>query len=92
MGYMIEIEKHDAMELSDHIEKALHHAGRAMSIAEEMCNGGEMGYRSGMGYRNNGGYRGYHGGIGYRDEEMPEYDDYGNPMGMRRRDSRGRYM
>ncbi len=87
--------------MKEHIKKSLYHAGRAMSIAEEMCEGGEMGYRNGggggMGYRfnygNRSGYRsGYRDGMGYRDEDMPEYDDYGNPMGMRRRDSRGRYM
>lgn len=90
-GYMVEIEKTDAMELSSHIEKGLHHLGRAMSIVEEMCNGGgEYGERNypRMGYR--GGY----GGMGYRDDDMPKYDDMGNPMGMRgrMRDSRGRYM
>ena len=74
MGYMIEIEKSDAMELSQHIEKALHHAGKAMMIAEEMCSG-EMGYRGNYGNRGGGntGYRsysGYRGGMGYRDGGM----------------------
>ena len=100
MGYMIEIEKADAMELSKHIEKGLHHMGKAMQIAEELC-GSEIGYRGGnngnygggnTGYRSYGGYR---GGMGYRngdDETM--YDEMGNPTGMRgrMRDSMGRYV
>lgn len=90
VGYLVEIEKADAMELSQHIEKGLHHLGRAMSIVEDMCSGGEYGERN---YPRMGMRKGY---MGYRDdEEMPKYDDMGYPMmGMRgrMRDSRGRYM
>lgn len=93
---LIEIEKKNAMELSENIEKALKYAGKAMQIAEEMCESGEMGMR--RGYRNGGnGGGGYNGGgytgnrTGMRDDEWPEYDDYGYPMGMRR-GRNGRYM
>ena len=93
MGYMYEIKHEDAMDMKEHIKKSLYHAGRAMSIAEEMCEGGDMGYRYGddMGYR--GGGRGYMGHrMGYREEE-PRYDEYGTPIDMRRmRDSHGRFM
>lgn len=104
MGYIYEFES-ETNELSKHLEKGLHHLGRAMSIAEDMCNyinGGEYGERNypRMGHRNEGGSIGYRGGgsMGYRDDEMPKYDEYGypinNPMGMRgrMRDSRGRFM
>lgn len=88
-GYMIEIEKKEAMELSEHIEKALKHAGKAMQIAEEMCESGEMGMR--RGYRTGSG-GGSYTTRGYREyDDMDEYDDYGYPMGMRRgRGGRGR--
>ncbi len=89
---MYEFETHKATEIGGNSEKALHYLGRAMSIAEEMC-GGETGYRNGMG----GGMRGNYRGIGYRDDERIDegerFDDWGNPIGMRRsRDSRGRFM
>ena len=95
MGYMIEIEKGDAMALSEHIEKALKHAGKAMQIAEDMCEGSNMGYRGNYGNRGDMGMRSNYRNMGYRDEEEDMYDDYGNPrMGMRgrMRDSRGRFI
>lgn len=104
MGYMIEIEKADAMELSGHIEKGLHHLGRAMSIVEEMCgngmnyrNGYRGGYRDNYGYQNDTGYQeqvGYRDGMNYRESEG-QYDDWGNPkIGMRgrSRNARGQFM
>lgn len=88
MGYSIYEFKNETMELSEHLKKGLHHLGQAMSIVEDMCNVGDMGMRSG--YRMGEGYSRF----GMRDDDMPEYDQWGNPMGMRgrSRDSRGRFM
>ena len=94
MGYIIEIEKSAIKDVSKSIGEALSCMMDAMYMVDDLCkdgNYGERNYRN-MGYRSYGGYR---GGMGYRDDEdMPMYDDMGNPvMGMRRmRDSRGRYM
>lgn len=80
-------EQPDVMELSECIGKAMHYARRAMSIAEAM--GGAMGQRYGYGERTYGADI-RRGDMGMRDDER-QYDEYGNPMGMRR-DSRGRFM
>lgn len=73
MGYMIEIEKADMMELSEYLEKMLKYGGKAMSILDSACEemkGHRMGRKSSRGYK-----------------EDEEYDDYGYPVerGMRRR-------
>lgn len=95
MGYIIEVTEDRVSELSEHIGKALRHAGKAMEIAESFCD--DYGY----------GERG--GRYGERDDEEWEDDDrmgsrdwgrgrtyprgmYGERRGGRRRDSRGRYM
>lgn len=95
MGYIIEVTEDRVSELSEHIGKALRHAGKAMEIAESFCD--DYGY----------GERG--GRYGERDDEDWEEDDRmgsrdwnrgrmyprerGGYIGMRRRrDSRGRYM
>lgn len=96
MGYnMYEFETDKVSNIAENLEKGIRYIGKAMQVADEICNGGEMGYRSGsgMGYRNYANRSGYRTGMGFREEEQPEYDDFGNPIGMRRmRDSRGRYM
>ncbi len=90
-GYMIEVETNKVNDLSDNIENGLYYIGRAMSIAKDLCQSGEMGERNGNRYGNRYGDRFDYPKMGMR--EMPEYDDYGNPMGMRRmRDTRGRFM
>jgi coenzyme F420-reducing hydrogenase alpha subunit len=99
MGYMIEISEEKREKLSEHMEKILKHAGKAMQCIEELeeemghRGGGAMGRRYGdMGERDNnrGGYRN-RGGYGERDDEDWVDDE---PMGERRRRSRstGRYM
>ena len=89
MSFIIEIENNDAMELSEHIKKGLHHMGKAMGIVEEMCEGE-------MGFRGRGGNQGSGSGsrMGMREDDADqEYDMYGSPMQMRRmRNSRGRFM
>lgn len=85
---MYEFDNQDTMELTKHLEKGLHHLGKAMSIAEDMCNAsGEMGMR--RGYRTGGGNSPVRG---FREDDMEEYDDFGYPiaMGMRRGRGRGR--
>lgn len=96
MSYMIEFEKRDAMELNKHLEKGLMHLGKAMQIAEDMCESAEEG--GGMGERRYGsrsryGSR-YGGRYGNRDmdnlgEELNDMEDVapGDEMGERR----GRY-
>lgn len=83
----MEIKTDKAESLSENLRMGLRYIGKAMQDAEEICQGDEMGQRGGMGYRGNGhgmGMRGsYRGGMGHREEEE-EYDEYGNPMGMRR--------
>lgn len=103
MGYMIEIREDKVEKLSDHIEKGLHHLGRAMSCVEGML-GNEYGDRGGMNYRESenddyGRYGKHSGGMNerypymggshimYRNQEEDEYE-----MGeRRRRRSNGRY-
>ena len=92
---MIQIEESKKEKLSEHIEKALHELGKAMSCVEQF--GGEYGQRGGsygnryddMGMRGSYGSRG--GDMGYRDDE--DWDD-DEMMGERRRRSRrtGRYL
>lgn len=84
MGYIIEVSEDKISSLSEHIEKALRHAGKAMQCLEDMYEG-ERGY----------GERGY----GERDDDdMYEEDErrYGRRRGgmgeRRHRDARGRYM
>lgn len=94
MGYMIQIEESKKEKLSEHIEKALHELGKAMSCVEQF--GGEYGQRGGsygnryddMGMRGSYGSR---GGYGMRDDEDWDEDEM---MGERRRRSRrtGRYL
>ena len=90
---MIEISEEKREKLSEHMEKILKHAGKAMQCIEEMEE--EMGHRGGssmgrrygdMGERDNN-----RGGYGERDDD--DWDD-DEPMGERRRRSRrtGRYM
>lgn len=77
MGYMIEISSEKKIELAEHAEQVLRHAGKMMQCIEEMCDEPEqrMGYRRGVkgtgryGMRNNMGYR---GSMGYREEDMEE--------------------
>jgi len=84
MGYMIEISEDKVSGLSEHVEKVLRHAGKAMQCIEEMCD--DYGY-------------GERGGYGERDDDDWDGDDrmgerrYGRGRGIRRRrDYRGRYM
>lgn len=92
-GYLIEVETEKAYSLSENLEQGLRYIGKAMQIADEMCEGGSMRLRSNTGAM---GYRVHD--MGYREDEPPKYDEWGNPiargeMGMRRmRDSRGRFM
>lgn len=100
MGYMYEIEHEDAMDMKEHIKKSLYHAGKAMDIAEEMCesvdgSGGMGERRYGSRSRYGGRYGGRYGSrYGNRDmdnldEEMNDMEDVapGDEMGERR----GRY-
>lgn len=88
MGYMIQIEESKKEKLSEHIEKALHELGKAMSCVEQF--GGEYGQRGGS-YGNRYDDMGMRGGYGMRDDEDWDEDEM---MGERRRRSRrtGRYM
>lgn len=45
---MIRVPKDKTMELKQMINEGLHIFGRAMTLAEEMCEGSEMGERMGM--------------------------------------------
>ena len=93
MGYIVEISEEKREKLSEHMEKILKHAGKAMQCLEELeeemghRGGGSMGRRYGdIGERDNN-----RGGYGNRDDD--DWDD-DEPMGERRRRSRttGRYM
>ena len=98
---MIEIREDKVEKLSDHIEKGLHHLGRAMSCVEGML-GNEYGDRGGMNYRESenddyGRYGKHSGGMnerypymGMRDDEDYE-DEMNERRGGRRRRSNGRY-
>ena len=98
MGYIIEISEEKREKLSEHMEKILKHAGKAMQCIEELeeemghRGGGSMGRRYGdMGERDSSRGYGNRGGYGERDDD--DWDD-DEPMGERRRRSRttGRYM
>lgn len=88
MGYMIQIEESKKEKLSEHIEKALHELGKAMSCVEQF--GGEYGQRGGS-YGNRYDDMGERGRYGMRDDEDWDEDEM---MGERRRRSRrtGRYL
>ena len=88
MGYIIEISEQKKEKLSEHIEKALHEMGKAMSCVEQL--GGEYGQRGGS-YGNRYDDMGERGRYGMRDDEDWDEDEM---MGERRRRSRrtGRYM
>lgn len=82
----IVIKKQKMHELKEMINEGLHIFGRAMSVAEQMCEEGEMGERYGersrMGMREDSemGMRGY-----------PSYPMDDSSMYGDRRNSRGRY-
>lgn len=86
---MIQIPGEKVHTLTEHIEKALRHAGKAMQCLEEMMPEHEMGERymddRYIGERGNYGQGGSYGSRydDWREREMDE---------RRRRDSRGRYM
>lgn len=98
MGWkMIQIPGEKVYTLSEHIEKALRHAGKAMQCLEEMMPEGGMNERymgeRYMGERGNYGQggssygnRSYGSSYGNREEDWEPMDE------RRRRDSRGRYM
>lgn len=97
MGYLIEVKEDKVEKLSDHIEKGLHHLGRAMSCVEAMM-GHEFGERGDMGYREHESY-GRHDGdmherypyMGYREHD--DWDDEDDMHERRKRSRRtGRYM
>lgn len=100
MGYLIEVKEDKVEKLSDHIEKGLHHLGRAMSCVEAMM-GHEFGERDDMGYREHESYGRYgrHDGdiherypyMGYREHD--DWDDEDDMHERRKRSRRtGRYM
>ena len=91
---MIQIPGEKVYTLSEHIEKALRHAGKAMQCLDDLMSEHDMGERY-MGERGNYGRGGSsyssrtYGSYGNRDEDdwrEHELDE------RRRRDSRGRYM
>ncbi|MBO5957436.1 MAG: hypothetical protein J6Q39_07770 [Bacteroidales bacterium] len=90
---MIQIPSEKVYSLSEHIEKALRHAGKAMQCLEDMMPEHEMGERY-MGERGNYGQGGSsygnrsYGSYGNRDDDWDERE----MNERRRRDSRGRYM
>lgn len=99
MGWkMIQIPSEKVYTLSEHIEKALRHAGKAMQCLEDMMPEHGMGERymdeRYMGERGNYGQGGSsyssrsYGSYGNRDDEWHERE----MDERRRRDSRGRYM
>jgi hypothetical protein len=98
MKYMIEVKEDKVEKLSEHIEKGLHHLGRAMTCVEAML-GQEYNDRGGMNYRDyeKGRYNRMDDGmneryphyVNYRDDEWDE--DFNERRGGRRRDSMGRY-
>lgn len=96
---IVKVPKSEVMELKGMIEDGLHIFGRAMSLAEQMCEGEDMGERGGYGMRDNN----YGSRMGMREEDYDPYEEemmsrgnyprYGG-MGMRRGRSAttGRYM
>ena len=51
MTMIIKVPKHKTEELKGMIKEGLHIFGRAMSLAEDMCEDSEMGERGGFGMR-----------------------------------------
>ena len=75
---IIRVSRQKTEELKGMISEGLNIFGRAMSLAEQMCEDSEMGERGG-GYDNRGGY-------GQRDMDDPyreRMDGMGERMGMR---------
>ncbi|MCQ2232640.1 MAG: hypothetical protein MJZ30_12410 [Paludibacteraceae bacterium] len=68
--------KHKAAEIKELCEEGLHAFGKVMTIAQQMCEGGELGERQG-----NGGYMGERGGYMGERYGYGMREDY--PMGMR---------
>ena len=87
MGYMIQIEESKKEKLSEHIEKALHELGKAMSCVEQF--GGEYGQRGGS-YGNRyddtsmrGSYGSRGGDMGYREDDVDDDMMWGERRGVR---------
>lgn len=68
---MIRVPKDKTMELKGMISEGLHIFGRAMSLAEEMCEGAEMGERGGY-YGNRDMDYPYGDRMGMREDYMGE--------------------
>lgn len=83
MGYIIEVTEDKMSGLSEHIEKALRHAGKAMQCIEDMYDGGH-----GYGERDEDDWD--------DDDDRMGERRYGRRRGgmgeRRRRDARGRYI
>lgn len=71
-----QIEEEKAEKVTQHLEKGIHCIEKAMQCIEDMMQGGSMGERAGMGYRDGGG-----GTAAFRDDDD---DMMGERMGMRR--------
>lgn len=88
---MIKVQKQKAEDLKAMIDEGLHIFGRAMSLAEEMCNETEMSERRGnFNYRDDE-YLYPMSERNFRHMDMRE-EDYRRMDERRMRDSRGRYM
>lgn len=83
---MIQIPSEKMENLSEHIEKALRYAGKAMQCIEEYIYGNDMGERGNYGRGGSYGNRSYDYGSREEDWMRESMDE------RRRRDSRGRYM
>lgn len=79
---MIRVPRQKTEELKGMIADGLHIFGRAMSLAEEMCEGSEMGERTGGGYYGNKGMEYPHHTMPPV-PPMPQYPMYDPYMGMR---------
>lgn len=96
---IIRVPKQDVSELKGMIEEGLHIFGRAMSVAERMCEQGMMGERNYGAYGDRGGYGDRMGmredyPMGERYMGMRDYPMYPETMGERRGRSvtTGRYV
>lgn len=92
MGYIVEITEDKVGKVSDHIEKALRHMGKAMQCVEDWMSESDMGERymgergsygqGGSQMRHSGSQGGSHGGRSYYGNRMDDDDD--EEMGERR--------
>ena len=87
---MVRFPKKKVAELKETIEDGLHLFGKAMNIAQQMCEGEDYGERYGERFGEDDGA--YYGERAEYGGEVPRYNAHGESVGYRRSSRTGRFM